>query len=350
MPWTNGNHSLSWSLELYRRGGRLEIQGELADFLLYGCRRWLFSEPLFENQNGAWSTPIDVASPGPNFSMFLRIHHLTHFKYRAPVSGSSNELRLHPVSSAPSRLPFFLLTIQPPTRLRHFRDNFLNHVHWFELPEAHTELRIEATSQVHTTSPYADGMPVPVDFSMLGVDSIDDELHPFLGSSPFLTLDPELWRLAIDIRDGRTEIFATATEIMDYLHGTWKYDASATHVGTTANEAIRARAGVCQDFAHAMVALCRSLGIPARYVSGYLYDGAGGLRGAQASHAWCEVHLPGQGWFGLDPTNRCLADDRHVKIATGRDYADAAPIRGTLTGPANATREMSVEVEVERLD
>jgi transglutaminase-like putative cysteine protease len=282
--------------------------------------------------------------------MLLRIHHLTHFRYRAPVTGSSNELRLHPVSSDPNRLPFFLLNVQPPTRLRHFRDDFLNHVHWFELPEPHTELRIEATSQVHTSSPYADGMPAPVDFSDLVSDGLDDGLHPFLGDSPYITLDPNLWRLALDIRDGRPEAFSTALAIMDHLHGTWKYDASATHVGTTATEAMRTQAGVCQDFAHVMIGLCRSLGIPARYVSGYLHDGSGGLRGAQASHAWCEVHLPGQGWFGLDPTNRCPADDRHVKIATGRDYSDAAPIRGTLTGPTNATREMLVEVEIERLD
>ncbi|MFM7182237.1 MAG: transglutaminase domain-containing protein [Verrucomicrobiales bacterium] len=266
------------------------------------------------------------------------------------MSGSSNELRLHPVSSDPKRLPFFLLNIQPPTRLRHFRDNFLNQVHWFELPEPHTELRIEATSKVHTTSTYANGMPAPVDFSMLAHDAAADSLYPFLGSSPYITLDPELWRLALDIRDAQPEVFATVRAIMEYLHSTWKYDSSTTHVGTTASEAIAIQSGVCQDFAHGMIGLCRSLGIPARYVSGYLHDGSGGLRGGQASHAWCEVHLPGQGWFGLDPTNRCLADERHVKIATGRDYADAAPIRGTLTGPANATREMSVDVEIERLD
>lgn len=282
--------------------------------------------------------------------MFLHIHHLTHFRYRAPVSGSTNEVRLRPVSSDPKRLPFFLLNIQPPTRLRHFRDDFLNHVHWFELPEPHLELRIEATSQVYTTSPYAEGMPLPVEFSAIQASAGEENLYPFLGGSPYISLEPELWRLAIDIRDGQPEIFATARAIMEYLHGNWRYDAAATHVGTTASEALASQAGVCQDFAHVMIGLCRSLGIPARYVSGYLHDGSGGLRGAQATHAWCEVHLPGQGWFGLDPTNRCLADDRHVKVATGRDYSDAAPIRGTLTGPANATHEMRVEVEVERIE
>lgn len=282
--------------------------------------------------------------------MHLRIHHLTHYHYRAPVSSSVNELRLHPATADPKRLGFFLLNVQPPTRLRHFRDEFLNHVHWFELPESHREMRIEASSQVHTSSPYADGLPAPVDCETLQAAAAEEMLHPFLRESRYIALDPAIWRLALDIRDGRPEVFATARAIMEFLHGTWKYDPSATDVGTTVAEAMARQAGVCQDFAHAMIALCRSLGIPARYVSGYLHDGAGGLRGGQATHAWCEVFLPGQGWFGLDPTNRCLADDRHVKIATGRDYADAAPIRGQLTGPANATARMTVEVEVERLD
>lgn len=282
--------------------------------------------------------------------MHLRIHHLTHYQYRAPVSSSVNELRLHPATADPRRLAFFLLNVQPPTRLRHFRDEFLNHVHWFDLPDPHVELRVEASSQVFTTSPYADGLPAPVSYPDLQAAANDEVLRPFLGESRYIALEPGIWRLALDIREDRAEVFETAQTILEFLHGTWKYDPSATDVGTTVAQAMARQAGVCQDFAHAMIALCRSLGIPARYVSGYLHDGAGGLRGAQATHAWCEIFLPGQGWFGLDPTNRCLADDRYVKIATGRDYADAAPVRGQLTGPANATARMTVEVEVERLD
>jgi transglutaminase-like putative cysteine protease len=96
-----------------------------------------------------------------------------------------------------------------------------------------------------------------------------------------------------------------------------------------------------------MIGMCRSLGIPARYVSGYLYNGPGAhLRGAQASHAWCEVFVPVKGWFGLDPTNNTLADERHIKIATGRDYSDAAPLTGQFDGPMDATAAMQIEVEV----
>ena len=104
---------------------------------------------------------------------------------------------------------------------------------------------------------------------------------------------------------------------------------------------------MCQDFAHVMIAMCRSLKVPARYVSGYLYNGPKQLlRGAQASHAWCEVYVPGVGWRGLDPTNGQPADERYVKVATGRDYADVPPVRGRYRGTAE--QRMQVEVDVQR--
>jgi transglutaminase-like putative cysteine protease len=274
--------------------------------------------------------------------MFLRVFHQTHYLYRAPITDSYNEVRLRPATTDERRLEFFLLNVYPPVRLQHFRDENLNYVHWFEMPDPHTELRVEAQSHVHTTSQYANGLPAPVDFAGLAAaTATDDTLHPFLVESHYVSMEPEFWRLAVDIRDGRDDVFATAVAIMDHLNGSWRYDSTATDVSTPMREAMDRQAGVCQDFAHAM--------IPARYVSGYVYDSAGGLRGAQASHAWCEIHLPGQGWFGLDPTNRCLADERHVKIATGRDYDDAAPIRGRLVGPANATAALRVVVDIECL-
>jgi transglutaminase-like putative cysteine protease len=114
-------------------------------------------------------------------------------------------------------------------------------------------------------------------------------------------------------------------------------------------EALRLRQGVCQDFAHVMIGLCRALKIPARYVSGYLYNGpADELKGSQATHAWVDVFLPGLGWRGLDPTNQQPVNGRYVKVAIGRDYADVSPFRGTYRGTAN--RRLSVDVLVTRLD
>jgi transglutaminase-like putative cysteine protease len=281
--------------------------------------------------------------------MHLRVLHRTHYFYRYPVTESHNEVRLRPATEDPKRLTFFLLKVQPPRRLRHFRDDFFNYVQWFEIPDAHTELIIEATSHIHTTSQYAAGVPTGCDFHSLANELTQmDVLRPFLTSCCYITLNQEIWRLAVDVRAGLTDVFATAQAIMNFIHAHWLYSPNTTHVQTQMHEVLVDRRGVCQDFAHVMLGMCRSLGIPARYVSGYLYNGPlGHLRGAQASHAWCEVWLPERGWFGLDPTNNTLADERYIKIATGRDYEDAAPIRGTFSAPAGASAGLHVTVEVE---
>jgi len=283
--------------------------------------------------------------------MYLRVLHRTRYVYRVPVTDSYNQVRLRPATEDPKRLSFFLLKIQPPRRLRHFRDDFFNYVQWFEMPEAHTELVIEAQSRIHTTSQYPDGTkPLGISFEDISrVDQID-MLHPFLTSSRYITVDQDIWRLSIDARDGRKDVFETAEAMMKYVYKNWKYTPNFTSSNTHMSEVLTERRGVCQDFAHVMIGLCRSQNIPARYVSGYIYNGPkANLRGAQASHAWCEVWLPDRGWFGLDPTNNTLADERYIKIATGRDYEDAAPIRGSFNGPAGATTSLQVTVEVEML-
>lgn len=282
--------------------------------------------------------------------MRFRVFHRTRYVYRAPVRDSYNELRLRPVTDDKSRLEFFLLNVNPPARLRHFRDNWLNYVHYFDVPEPHGDLTIEAQSTINTTNPYAEGRPEGVKFAALKTD-LDDMVVPFLGASRYVEISPEVWRLGIDIRDERDDVFEAAEAVMHHIFANWAYAPNTTTVTTHMNEVLEAKRGVCQDFAHLMIGICRSLGIPARYVSGYLYNGPDShLRGTQASHAWVEVHVPGKGWFGLDPTNDTLADERHIKIATGRDYADAAPITGHFDGPPGATTALQVELEVRRTD
>lgn len=282
--------------------------------------------------------------------MRFRVFHRTRYVYRAPVRDSYNELRLRPVTDDKSRLEFFLLNVNPPARLRHFRDNWLNYVHYFDLPEPHSDLSIEAQSTINTTNPYKDGKPLGVKFATLKTD-LDDMVVPFLGGSQYVEVSPEVWRLGIDIRDERDDVFETAEAVMHHIFQNWEYAPNATTVSTHMNEVLATKRGVCQDFAHLMIGICRSLGIPSRYVSGYLYNGPDShLRGAQASHAWVEVHVPGKGWYGLDPTNDTLADERHIKIATGRDYNDAAPITGYFDGPPGATTALQVELEIRRTD
>ena len=281
--------------------------------------------------------------------MRFRVFHRTRYLYRSPVRDSYNEVRLRPATDDKSRLEFFLLKTHPPTRLQHFRDNWFNYVHFFDLPEPHSSLTIEAQSTINTTSPYLDGKPLGVTFAALKAD-LDDMVQPFLGSSKYVDISPEVWRLGIDIREERKDVFEVAEAVMHHIFREWSYAPNTTHAGTHMNEVMQTKCGVCQDFAHVMIGICRSLGIPTRYVSGYLYNGPDShLRGAQASHAWCEIRLPGKGWFGLDPTNDTLADERHIKIATGRDYHDAAPVLGHFDGPPGATSALQVELEVRRM-
>jgi transglutaminase-like putative cysteine protease len=282
--------------------------------------------------------------------MRFSIFHRTRYVYRAPVRDSHNEVRLRPVTDDKSRLEFFLLKVHPPVRLRHFRDTWLNYVHYFDIADPHSGLSIESQSRINTTSPYGAERPVGVALGVLKALS-DETLPSFLGNSRYIAVSPEVWRLGIDIRDGREDVFETAEAVMHHVYREWTYAPNTTTASTHMSEVFAARRGVCQDFTHVMIGICRSLGIPARYVSGYLYNGQDAqLRGAQASHAWCEVYVPGKGWFGLDPTNDTLADERHIKIATGRDYADAAPISGNFDGPPGATTALQVDLEVRRAD
>jgi transglutaminase-like putative cysteine protease len=132
---------------------------------------------------------------------------------------------------------------------------------------------------------------------------------------------------------------------MRWIYAEFTYEPGITNSETHLETAFKLRKGVCQDFAHIMIGMCRTLGIPARYASGYIFTGGtDSLVGDQASHAWCEIYLPEAGWIGFDPTNAVLADNRYIKIAVGRDYEDVAPVRGAFKGVANC--EMDVEVVV----
>jgi transglutaminase-like putative cysteine protease len=282
--------------------------------------------------------------------MKLQVYHRTHHAYAAPVRDSFNEARLEPLDCDQQTRQSFLLKILPSTRLTHFYDFYHNCVHVIDLSAPHQELTVEASSVVLTRNlPQlaVDAAPSPVaalpDCERIG------ECYDFLQPSTYVRSTPEAWRLAVDLRAGHTDVWQTVLAIMRHLGSEFRYLPSVTHVHTTMEEALRLRQGVCQDFAHVMIGLCRALKIPARYVSGYLYNGpADQLKGTQATHAWVDVYLPGAGWHGVDPTNQQQVNERYVKVAIGRDYADVSPLRGTYRG--TASRKLSVEVLVTRLD
>jgi transglutaminase-like putative cysteine protease len=212
--------------------------------------------------------------------------------------------------------------------------------------EPHQRLVIDAQGTVVTKNRYADAEPRGVPLSELSSVAGTYEVHQLLQESRYVKISPEIWRAAVDAIQGQTNVFEAGVAIMEHLHGRCIYLTGVTGVSTTSLEFFDDSRGVCQDFAHLMLAMCRSLQIPARYVSGYLYDPTRKeLRGAHASHAWCEIYVPGGGWFGLDPTNRRLADDHYVVLAIGRDYDDVAPVKGTFYGSTRCDMAVTVHLE-----
>lgn len=280
--------------------------------------------------------------------MKLSVVHLTRYNYAAPVRASYNETRLQPISDERQECHDFELRVEPAAPLKTYCDFYGNAVHYFELPHPHDSLTIESRSTVTTSARLIreDQKVAPLDqmHDLAMVEGCFDFIQP----SPRLNLGAEIWRLAMDATTGCKDLWEASLAIMRFVHSNFTYCTQATDVNTPVNEVIQLRRGVCQDFAHVMIAMCRTLKIPARYVSGYIYNGPlEHLNGAQASHAWGEVYVPGFGWQGLDPTNNRQVDEHHVKIGIGRDYSDIIPIKGHYRGTSQ--KQMFVDVNVSLL-
>jgi len=282
--------------------------------------------------------------------MKLHVLHRTHYQYESKVRDSFNEARLQPTSSGSQNCQSSLLKVLPSSRLSHYNDFYFNYVHLFEIPQPHLELSVTATSVVTTGDyPVLAATATPSLLADIAAAARLDRCYDFLQSSTYVEVGAELWRLALDATDSQTDTWQAAQAIMRFIHRDFRYQPASTNVHTHMRDVLAARTGVCQDFAHVMIGLCRALKIPARYVSGYLYNGpADQLKGAQASHAWVEVYIPGPGWCGLDPTNNCLVAGQHIKVAVGRDYADVSPIKGTYRGAGK--RILTVEVLVTQME
>jgi transglutaminase-like putative cysteine protease len=276
----------------------------------------------------------------------LGVLHRTSFHYSSPVTDSVNTLHLEPRTFPYQKTLSALIRVIPATRLRRFTDLFQNITHHFELPEPHSKLEIESRIRVCN---------LPLDISDAARSAttaayreplIRERVWQYLQESIRVSKSPVVWRETIDITRGTKSVYGQACAIMEWIHREFIYQPGATSVTAHLEESFALKRGVCQDFTHVMLGMCRCNGIAARYASGYLYNGPrDSLVGAQASHAWCEVYLPDAGWIGFDPTNNTLADERYVKLAVGRDYDDVAPVVGTYLGAGHSRMEVFVEVE-----
>jgi len=257
---------------------------------------------------------------------------------------------MHPRSEGNQRCFVFQLSVNPRARIFGYTDSYGNLVHHFDLPSRHAQLTIISDALVNI-----EALPSIPEVMEYGAWQELEELvekkdyWDMLMPSYFARSSPELEQLAGEIganeRKGRGPL-AFLQDIASGVHRSFRYVKKSTAVNSPIEEALRSRQGVCQDFAHIMIALVRNAGIPCRYVSGYLYHSTEIAHPAAdgATHAWVEALLPGLGWVGFDPTINRLASEKHIRTATGRDYADVPPTMGMMKGKAETQLQVRVRV------
>jgi len=263
--------------------------------------------------------------------MRLKIEHTTTFSYDQPISEAYTEMRLKPLNGYGQHCLSFSLSTEPYDEQLDYVDRFGNNVSHFDVIQPHSQLVVAAKSEVltptHFFQPLAELPPL-------------DEYDHLQGTA-YAPLADEIGAFAA-LQAREADPRATALALMAHIHGTLIYEVGATDVSTTAAEALALGRGVCQDFSHLMLAACRSQGIPARYVSGYLYNNGR----TAASHAWVDVYLRGEGWLSLDPTHDREQTDEYVRVAIGRDYADVPPTLGIFVGDAKERMDVTVKVDL----
>ncbi|MFZ3210599.1 MAG: transglutaminase family protein [Terriglobales bacterium] len=282
--------------------------------------------------------------------MIYSVRHTTTFRYEPAVRESLMEVRMQPRSEANQRCLSFTLDLNPRANITQYRDFTGNTVHHFDIAGSHTQVKVTAQSAVQVQAVPAPRPSEAGDWADLDALTAGDDCWEMLLPSQFAHSTEALEQLAKELkcerRGGPLELL---TELNEGIYNLFAYVPNSTKVDSPIEDALQTRQGVCQDFAHIMTALVRPLGIPCRYVSGYLFHrGAGDGRQDRslggASHAWVEAFVPRLGWTAFDPTNNLIGGDRHIRVAIGRDYADVPPTRGVHKGEAH--RELSVAVTV----
>jgi transglutaminase-like putative cysteine protease len=286
--------------------------------------------------------------------MRYRIAHTTTYDYAEPVSICHNEARLVPRATARQNPGSTRLAIEPSaSALSEDRDYFGNVVHFFTLEGAHLHFSVTALSEVEVT---------PYEQPVLGLspawesvrDSLRQDTSPdglraleYTLESPYVRFSDGLFEYAASSFFARRPLLEAVFELTRRLFADFKYEPGSTTVATPLGEVLATRRGVCQDFAHLELGMLRMLGLPARYVSGYVHNTPNGgprLQGADATHAWLSVYCPGFGYVDFDPTNGSIPTNEHITLAWGRDFSDTSPLRGVILGGGQHRVRVGVDV------
>lgn len=278
----------------------------------------------------------------------FNIHHVTKYTYEGPVRDSANQIILFPVKDACQEVLRQELNITGEPPVDTYMDYYGNEIGSFSHAEPHTVLVIDSQVEVVTKPrpPIDDSAPADTQWALLEQIRWQVPYIDFLKQERFESLAEVLESVGTVNARGGTPLQA-AMELRNYVYENFKYIKGVTSVESTIDEVWRLRAGVCQDFAHMLMVFLRQIQIPARYVSGYICPNKNGMRGEGATHAWIEAYIPFNGWVGLDPTNNCIADDLHVRLAMGRSFSDVSPVKGMYKGTAGQQLEVGVSVSYE---
>lgn len=276
------------------------------------------------------------------------IHHVTKYTYPEPVRDSANQMMLYPVKDDYQDVQSQRISISNEPFVEVYKDYYGNEIGSFMNVAPHTELRIDSNISVITKERVfpADDKPAEAQWHYLQEIQYIIPYIDFLKQEYFAKLD-EVKQIANPELFKEKTVYETLQELNTWVYNNFKYIKGITTVETTLDEIWNLKAGVCQDFAHILLVMLRLLNIPARYVSGYVCPKDSSLRGEGATHAWVEAFVPYYGWLGIDPTNNCVVNDLHVRLAIGRNFSDCSPMKGTYKGTAKQTLEVGVSVSYE---
>jgi transglutaminase-like putative cysteine protease len=278
----------------------------------------------------------------PNY----RIKHITRYSYPSPVIDSANQVMLFPIDDEMQEVKKHELLISHQPSVEVFTDYFGNKIGIFSVIRPHTELRIESVIEVVVKDAAPPDLAIPANSQWENL-AIVGEQFPYMDFLLRESCDAEEEINAVvkSLMGENITPFSVAEKMSNFVYSHFEYKKGITSVETIVDEIWQLKAGVCQDFAHVLLVMLRMVGIPARYVSGYICPKNHELRGEGATHAWVEAYIPFHGWTGLDPTNNCIAGDRHVRLAVGRHFTDCTPVKGTYKGSSAHTLEVSVTIE-----
>ncbi|HEV3224173.1 MAG TPA: transglutaminase family protein [Puia sp.] len=277
----------------------------------------------------------------------FKIQHITKYEYDRLIQESMNEIKIFPFLSSEQEVLQHELVITGNPDVQIFFDYWGNKTGVFNLLPPHKELIINSRLIVRTTG----GSDLKINFISLFNElpgEVGDNLKMLELSRPdYIQSQSQIDEVARLVYSADDSVAITIKNCSDYIFENFDYIKGITNVETTIDEILAQKAGVCQDFAHIMLQILRSLKIPSRYVSGYICPNKSGLRGEGATHAWVEAWVPRYGWAGVDPTNNVWVTNTHVKLATGRNFSDCSPVKGAFNGPANQYLTVFVSVDYE---